>query len=211
MWFNSTVPGPPYLPPWGPARAFTRGWGWAPCWRCMAVVSSCCEAWPWVAQRTQPGRARLGQPGQPASGPPCPPPPAEVKSIWPRSAGPHTCHKGRPNGSPGRQPARAPNPAPSADRTAHPVREAETVSNRAPASRGEERSGSAHTAHHAPRAGRPGRPRPPTGGPGVTAVLAIRAKLTQGSGRGTCRWTKRALLSRGSGAGTAADPARPGE
>ena len=74
MWFNSTVPGPPYLLPWGPALALTRGCGRAPRWCCMAVVSSCCEAWPWVAQRTQPPGARRGRPGHPAGGPSRPAP-----------------------------------------------------------------------------------------------------------------------------------------
>jgi len=49
MWFNSTVHGAPYQPPWRPRPAFTRSRGQAAPWRCMAVVSSCCEAWPWVA------------------------------------------------------------------------------------------------------------------------------------------------------------------
>ena len=40
---------------------------------------------------------------------------AEVKSIWPRSAGPHTCHKGRRNGPHRRQPWRTPNRGPSPD------------------------------------------------------------------------------------------------
>jgi hypothetical protein len=40
---------------------------------------------------------------------------AEVKSIWPRSAGPHTCHKGRCNGPRWRQPQRTPNRGPSSD------------------------------------------------------------------------------------------------
>jgi len=49
MWFNSTVHGAPYQPPWWPKPTFTRSRVWASLWCCMAVVSSCCEAWPWVA------------------------------------------------------------------------------------------------------------------------------------------------------------------
>jgi len=172
MWFNSTVPGAPYQPPWAPAPALTRRRGRPPCWRCMAVVSSCCEAWPWVAQRTQP--ARWGAGAGPASRrPPAPHPAwpvlgraAEVKSIWPRSAGPHTCHRGRGSGPRGRQPGRAPNPAPGPDCAPHCAHEVETVSNRAAAGRGEARSGSAHTAHHARRA-RPAGPGPPAPGRGA--------------------------------------------
>ena len=87
----------------------------------MAVVSSCREAWPWVAQRTQPvGSAprlpwlqlREGR-GWPEHL--CGRGTAEVKSIWPRSAGPHTCHKGPGNGSQRPRPERAPNRGPSSD------------------------------------------------------------------------------------------------
>lgn len=46
MWFNSTVPGAPYQPSWRPTFLLTGGWGRAARRRCMAVVSSCCEAWP---------------------------------------------------------------------------------------------------------------------------------------------------------------------
>ena len=92
---------------------------------------------------------------------------AEVKSIWPRSAGPHTCHKGRPSRPRRRQPERARKSAPSSDRTPHRVRDAETVSNRASAGRGEARSGSAHTAHHARKAQLAGPAQAaPWGGPG---------------------------------------------
>lgn len=40
---------------------------------------------------------------------------AEVKSIWPISAGPHTCHKGPRNGPCRRRPQRTPNAGPSSD------------------------------------------------------------------------------------------------
>ena len=49
MWFNSTIHGAPYQPSWRPPLPLTWGRGWAAQRRCMAVVSSCCEAWPWVA------------------------------------------------------------------------------------------------------------------------------------------------------------------
>lgn len=39
----------------------------------------------------------------------------EVKSIWPRSVGRHTCHKGDHNGPRWRQPLRTPNSRPSPD------------------------------------------------------------------------------------------------
>ena len=128
MWFNSTVPGAPYQPPWQPRSTLMRGRGRAAQWRCMAVVSSCCEAWPWVAQRTQPagdprptpaerpgwGAGSLRPTGRsPKAGAAWAA--AEVKSIWPRSAGPHTCHKGRCNGPRWRQPQRTPNRGPSSD------------------------------------------------------------------------------------------------
>jgi hypothetical protein len=96
----------------------------------MAVVSSCCEAWPWVAKRTQPvGSTFRGVPGSseasfaphPGSEP-CWGTTAEVKSIWPRSVGPHTCHKGACNGSRRRRPERAPNTRPSSDRGLQVVR-----------------------------------------------------------------------------------------
>jgi len=56
MWFNSTIHGAPYQPQWWPTPRLTGGRGSATQRRCMAVVSSCCEAWPWVAKRTQPTR-----------------------------------------------------------------------------------------------------------------------------------------------------------
>ena len=77
---------------------------------------------------------------------------AEVKSIWPRSAGLHTCHKGRRSGPHRRQPWPPPNRGPSSDCALQGAHEAETVSNRASAGHGEARSGSAHTAHHARKA-----------------------------------------------------------
>lgn len=77
-------------------------------------------------------------------------------------------------------------------RAATRAHEAEIVSNRASACRGEGCSGSAHTAHHARRVC-------PAGGSGGVllpplsriARWVICAKLTQGSGRGTCRWKTR--------------------
>ena len=70
-----------------------------------------------------PHPGRRAEVGGRESPPHRPPPPcegvswaaAEVKSIWPRSAGPHTCHKGRCNGPRWRQPQRTPNRGPSSD------------------------------------------------------------------------------------------------
>lgn len=68
MWFNSTIHGAPYPPQCRPSSARTRPRRTAGQRRCMAVVSSCCEAWPWVAKRT----------------PPTPPPPPPPR-VWPGS------------------------------------------------------------------------------------------------------------------------------
>jgi hypothetical protein len=153
----------------------------------MAVVSSCCEAWPWVAKRTPPtpppspqGRS-LARPfgaegGGRARPPPLagPAPVAEVKSIWPTSAGPHTCYMGWPNGLPRRRPTLPPNPSPGSDCAVQAAHEVETVSNRASGRHGEAESSSAHTAHHARKArlqGSPeGPPRGPWGGIGGRAI-----------------------------------------
>jgi len=127
MWFNSTIHGAPYQPPWWLAPPLTRGWGRAAQRRCMAVVSSCCEAWPWVAKRTQPtcppprgwpvgdGRHGFGGWAPGAAGSPAAGGVAEVKSIWPTSAGPHTCHKGPRNGPRRRRPEQPPNAGLSSD------------------------------------------------------------------------------------------------
>ena len=78
----------------------------------MAVVSSCREAWPWVAKRAQPTVVPLTLPpavlawgagarGYQAQSPRQPPGVgvvAEVKSIWPISVGLHTCYTGGLNG-----------------------------------------------------------------------------------------------------------------
>ena len=145
----------------------------------MAVVSSCCEAWPWVAQRTPPappqpplprgssrGRGPAGggwarPPANRGAGPVA----AEVKSIWPTSAGLHTCYKGRLNGLLRRKPAPPPNAGPGPDCAVQAAHEVETVSNRASGRHGEAESSSAHTAHHARKVCLLGSPQGPRRGP----------------------------------------------
>jgi len=180
MWFNSTIHGAPYPPQCRPSSARTRPRGTAGQRRCMAVVSSCCEAWPWVAKRTPPtppppppspslagvrgpaeGRAGSAPRREPRGRPLV----AEVKSIWPTSAGPHTCYKGRLNGLRGRKPEPPPNAGPSPDCAVQAAHEVETVSNRASGCHGEAESSSAHTAHHARKVCPLGSPHGPRRGP----------------------------------------------
>jgi len=129
MWFNSTVHGAPYQPPWRPAPALTCGRGGPPsgaAWLSSVRAARCGLGSP---NERNPRVGRLGPAGplgpQPLGRPPTwrgggalaprPVGAAEVKSIWPRSAGLHTCHKGRLNGPPRRQPSRTPNRGPSSD------------------------------------------------------------------------------------------------
>ena len=90
---------------------------------------------------------------------------AEVKSIWPISAGLHTCYKGRPNGPRGRKPEPPPNAGLSSDCVVQAAHEVETVSNRASGRHGEAESSSAHTAHHARKVCLLGSPLGPRCGP----------------------------------------------
>jgi len=87
----------------------------------MAVVSSCCEAWLLVAERTQSTLGiRLITALKSVVIAPIPfiqlfGLVVEVKSIWSISAGLHTCHKGGDNGSQWRRPKRIPNSYLSSD------------------------------------------------------------------------------------------------
>jgi hypothetical protein len=114
VWFNSIVHGIPYQLQWGASFGINDKVGNAPQRRCMAVVSSCCETWSSVAKRTQPSRPILPFPhawgkgrGGLARGPRLRPGflgVAEVKSLWPISAGLHTRHKGCDRGERGPKP-----------------------------------------------------------------------------------------------------------
>ena len=114
VWFNSIVHGIPYQLQWGAGFGINDKVGNAPQRRCMAVVSSCCETWSSVAKRTQPSRPILSFPhvwgsggGGLARGPRLRPGflgVAEVKSLWPISAGLHTRHKGCDRGERGPKP-----------------------------------------------------------------------------------------------------------
>lgn len=124
MWFNSTVHGAPYRLQWGTPTPLMWKGGSPPigaAW--LSSVRAVRRGLGWPNERNPRGAGLVeGWGVQPRLRWPLPRfpdlPPlvgrgvVEVKSIWPISAGPHTCHKAPPNGPLRRRPSRPPTGGP---------------------------------------------------------------------------------------------------
>ncbi len=127
MWFNSTQRAEPYRPltcrlkP-GETRGSLRGACTGAAWLSSARVVRC-----WVKSRNERNpcpQLPAGQAGH--SGGTAGDKPEEggddVKSSWPRWAGPHTCYNGGDRGEPRREPEPIPKSRPGSDRGLQPAR-----------------------------------------------------------------------------------------